>query len=100
MWSAMPAMILTSVEGDDPAAEARARHKAADLHVGKGGAIPMKQYHCGACSTGVELVQSTPPHPQEVPTGWIFPLSLKRVLLVDRRQACQGRDRSQCDRTG
>ena len=72
MWSAMPAMILTSVEGDDPAAEARARHKAADLHVGKGGAIPMKQYHCGACSTGVELVQSTPRTLRKSPQGGYF----------------------------
>jgi hypothetical protein len=52
-----------SVEGNDPAAEARVRNKAADLHVSKGGPIAVKQYYSGACSTGVEHVQSNAPHP-------------------------------------
>src|SRR4051794_14383824 len=88
-----------SVEGDDPAAEARARNKAAYLHIGRGHAVAVKQYDRGARSPGVDLMQSNATYPKEVALRGIFSLSVNRVLLVDRRQCCQSSDRSQRDRT-
>ena len=89
-----------SIEGDHPAAAGRTRNKAADLHIGKGHAIAMKQYHRGTRSAGVDLVQPNAAHPDEVAARGISSLSVERSLPVDRRQSCQNRDRSQRDRAG
>ena len=55
-----------SIEGDHPAAASRTRNKAADLHIGEGHAVAMKQYHRGARSAGIDLVQPNAAHPDEV----------------------------------
>jgi hypothetical protein len=84
-----------SVEGDHPAAAGRTRNKTADLHIGNGHAVAMKQYHRGARSAGVDLVQPDAAHPGEVAARGISSLSVERSVPVKRRQSCQNRDRSQ-----
>ena len=60
----------------------------------------MKQYHRGARSAGIDLVQPNAAHPDEVAARGISSLSVERALPVKRRQSCQNRDRSQRDGAG
>ena len=89
-----------SIEGDHPAAAGGTRNEAADLHIGKGHAVAMQQYHGGTWSAGVDLVQPDAAHPGEVAARGISSLSVERSVPVKRRQSCQNRDRSQRDGAG
>src|SRR4051794_13686750 len=74
-----------SVKRHDPAMPGRLREEAAYLHIGKSHAVAMKQYHGGSRTSCIDCMQPHAAHLEEGSSRRKSSLSVKRVLLIQRR---------------